>query len=60
MPQRLLGESKRQNERFAEETQVTLTANPDVEYQIVVHVIDSLRRDKDGPLFPDVHFGVAR
>ena len=53
-------ELKRQNERFAEETQVTLTANPDVEYQVVVNVIDALRRDKDGPLFPDVHFGVAR
>ncbi len=53
-------ELKRQNERFAEETQVTLTANPDVEYQVVVNVIDALRKDKDGVLFPDVHFGVAR
>lgn len=53
-------ELKRQNERFAEETQVTLTANPDVEYQIVVTAIDALRKDKEGILFPDVHFGVAR
>lgn len=57
---RCVRELKRQNERFAEETQVTLTANPDVEYQIVVSVVDALRRDKDGPLFPQVHFGVAR
>lgn len=53
-------ELKRQNERFADETQVTLTANPDVDYQTVVNVIDALRRDDDGILFPDVHFGVAR
>jgi biopolymer transport protein TolR len=53
-------ELKRQNERFAEETQVTLTANPDIDYQVVVNVIDALRKDSEGQLFPDVHFGVAR
>jgi len=53
-------ELKRHNERFAEETQVTLTANPDIEYQIVIDVIDALRKDGEGVLFPDVHFGVAR
>lgn len=51
---------KEQNDKFAEETQVTITANPDVEYQVVIDTIDALRQDKDGPLFPDVRFGVAR
>jgi biopolymer transport protein ExbD len=53
-------ELKKQNDRFAEETQVTITANPDVEYQIIINAMDALRNDKDGVLFPDVHFGVAR
>lgn len=52
-------ELKRQNERFAEETQVTLSANPDVDYQTVIGTVDALRKDNDGTLFPDVHFGVA-
>lgn len=51
---------KDQNEKFAEETQVTITANPGVEYQVVIDAIDALREDKNGPLFPDVRFGVAR
>jgi biopolymer transport protein TolR len=53
-------ELKKQNDRFAEETQVTITANPDVAYQIVIHTMDALRNDGEGALFPDVHFGVAR
>lgn len=57
---RCVRELKRQNERFAEETQVTLTANPDIEYQVIIDVIDALRKDNEGTLFPDVHFGVAR
>ncbi len=51
---------KNQNDKFADETQVTITANPNVEYQVVIDTIDALRQDKDGPLFPDVRFGVAR
>ena len=51
---------KQQNERFAEETQVTITANPDTSYQIIISTMDALRLDGDGKLFPDVHFGVAR
>ena len=51
---------KQQNEKFADETQVTITGNPDVDYQVVIETIDALREDKDGPLFPDVRFGVAR
>jgi biopolymer transport protein TolR len=62
-------ELKRQNERFAEETQVTITANPDTEYQVIIDTIDALRKHEgsnpsdpndDIILFPDVHFGVAR
>jgi biopolymer transport protein ExbD len=51
---------KDQNEKFADETQVTITGNPGVEYQVVIDTIDALRQDQDGPLFPDVRFGVAR
>ena len=57
---RCVREIKEQNERFAEELQVTITANPDTDYQIVVAVMDAMRRDDKGVLFPEVHFGVAR
>ncbi len=45
---------------YRDEIQVTLTANPGVDFQTIVDVMDSLRRDGDEPLFPKVHFGVAR
>ena len=45
---------------FKEETQVTITANPGVEYKNVIDVMDALRSDGEEELFPDVHFGVAR
>ena len=45
---------------FKEETQVTITANPDIDLQSVIDVMDALRQDADEELFPDVHFGVAR
>src|SRR5688572_14378792 len=45
---------------YKEETQVTLTANPGIEYKTVIDVMDSLRKSGDEDLFPDVHFGVAR
>jgi biopolymer transport protein TolR len=45
---------------FKEETQVTITANPGIEYKTVIDVMDALRGDSDGELFPEVHFGVAR
>lgn len=68
-------ELKNAREEFASETQVTITANPDVEYQVIIDVMDHLRLDdpatcsKDeeskswvgaGCLFPEVLFGVAR
>jgi len=46
---------------FAAETQVTITANPGIDYQIIVRTMDALRASKEGEdLFPDVHFGVPR
>jgi biopolymer transport protein ExbD len=45
---------------FQEETQVTITANPGVEFQTIISAMDALRRDGEEELFPDVHFGVAR
>lgn len=45
---------------FEEETQVTITANPGVEYRHVIDVLDALRVDEKGELFPEVFFGVVR
>jgi biopolymer transport protein ExbD len=45
---------------FAAEEQVTVTASPDVPYQTLVAVMDALRSDERGQLFPAVHLGVAR
>jgi biopolymer transport protein TolR len=45
---------------FKEETQVTITANPDVDYKTVIDVMDALRSDAEEELFPEVHFGVPR
>ena len=51
---------KNANSAFKEETQVTITANPGVEYKTVIDVMDSLRNDNEEELFPEVHFGAAR
>jgi biopolymer transport protein ExbD len=51
---------KNANSSFKEETQVTITANPGVEYKTVIDVMDALRSDGEEELFPEVHFGVAR
>lgn len=53
-------ELKKKNERAANELQVTITANPDVDYQTVIETMDALRRDNEGDLFPSVSFGVVR
>jgi biopolymer transport protein ExbD len=45
---------------FKDETQVTITANPGVEYAAVISVMDALRSYEGEELFPEVHFGVAR
>jgi len=51
---------KNANASFKEETQVTITANPNVEYKTVIDVMDALRNEGEEELFPDVHFGVPR
>lgn len=45
---------------FNEETQVTITANPGIDFQTIISVMDALRSDNGEELFPEVHFGVAR
>ncbi len=46
---------------FADETTVTISANPNIPYQAVIGTMDSIRRTEDGKdLFPDVNFGLAR
>jgi biopolymer transport protein TolR len=51
---------KTAREEFKSETQVTITANPGIDYKTIIDVMDSLRSDGQEELFPDVHFGVAR
>lgn len=52
---------KRSNPAYAEEEQVTITANPGVAYEIVIKTMDALRTTADGksPLFQKVNFGLA-
>ena len=50
---------------FAEETQVTVSANPNIPFQVVAATMDALRNyqqpdGKDAALFPEVNFGLAR
>jgi len=45
---------------FEEETQVTLTASPGIEYQRVIEILDAVRIDEKGELFPEAFFGVVR
>ena len=47
---------------FAEETSVTISANPNIPYQAVIGTMDAVRKSEDGTkdLFPDVNFGLAR
>jgi biopolymer transport protein ExbD len=45
---------------LAAETQVTIAASADVAYEDVIAVMDDLRRDADGPLFPDPVLGTVR
>ncbi len=46
---------------FADETQATITANPGVEFQTVIAVMDALRDTPTGDaLFQNIQFGVAR
>jgi biopolymer transport protein ExbD len=48
-------------QKFEEEDQVYITANPGTEYQILVNVIDALRLTASGgPMFANVNFKVPR
>jgi biopolymer transport protein TolR len=51
---------KNANVSFKDETQVSITSNPDIDYKTVIDVMDALRADGEEELFPEVHFGVAR
>ena len=47
---------------FQSETNVTISANPNIPYQAIISTIDALRKTNDtgDELFPDVNFGLAR
>ncbi|HEY2512805.1 MAG TPA: biopolymer transporter ExbD [Polyangiaceae bacterium] len=48
-------------EEVRDETNVTISANPNIPYQVVVSTIDAVRKDDNGQeLFPDVQFGLSR
>ena len=52
---------KHLSDDFKDETQVALTANPEIPYQVVVRTTDAVRRTEEGEeLFPEVLFGVAK
>jgi biopolymer transport protein TolR len=55
------GKLKQSSPDFADETQVSIAANNDIDYQIIISTIDSLRTTARGDLlFPDVAFKVSR
>lgn len=45
---------------YEDESQVTIAANPGVEFRDIMDLIDALRIDDKGELFPDIHFGVPK
>jgi hypothetical protein len=45
---------------FADERDVTISANAQVPYEVVIATLDAMRRNDDDELFPIVSFGVAR
>jgi len=50
---------------FKEETQVTVSANPNIPFQVIAATMDALRNHqladgKEEELFPEVNFGLAR
>ncbi len=46
--------------KFADETQVAVTASRNIEYKYLIQVLDALRSDKDGELFPEFALAVAK
>lgn len=46
---------------FKDEMGVTISANPQIPYQVVISTMDAVRKNEQGDeLFPDVSFGLAR
>jgi biopolymer transport protein ExbD len=46
---------------FKDEMGVTISANPQIPYQVVISTMDAVRKNGDGEdMFPEVTFGVAR
>jgi len=46
--------------KFADETQVAVTASRNIEYKHLIAVLDALRNDKDGELFPEFALAVSK
>ncbi len=58
---RCVAKLKGSADAFAEETNVTISANPNIPYYAVIATIDAVRKTDDGKeLFPDVNFGLAK
>jgi biopolymer transport protein TolR len=52
---------KKTDTRFAGENGVTISANPQIPYDVVIATMDAVRTSTDGDdLFPQVSFGVGR
>ena len=51
---------RRLKTELPDEHQIILTANPDIPFQEIVRVLDAVRRDDEGELFPDALFAVVR
>ena len=52
---------KGSNSEFADETEAKISANPGIEFQTVIGVMDALRNTPTGDaLFENIQFGVAR
>jgi biopolymer transport protein ExbD len=53
---------KRSSDKYADETSVTISANPNITYQAVIGTMDAVRKANDNgdALFPDVNFGLAK
>jgi biopolymer transport protein ExbD len=46
---------------FKNESQVTISANPNIPYQAIISTMDAVRKSPQGDeLFPEVNFGLAR
>lgn len=53
---------KNQVPEAAEETTATVTANKDIQYQVIISTIDAIRKAQDDgqELFTDIYFGVPK